>query len=176
MWPRLQPAQFDIEAGQILLPHYPFPTKRTRTIDRDACEHIVTWYPYALFLTDGDIVFLPRDQAQQVTQFAEATSLEFVDRTDVWSLLLDPFLDTEFSKEEQARSLATLKSCGLSADRVEDIRKRVDARMMRLTVLSWEWQYYGLYDVLGAMRPATPWPNRRWQAFYAEALQIARLG
>lgn len=71
----------------------------------------MNWFPYALFLKDGDIVFLPRDQAKDVARFAEKTNLEIVDRTDIWSPRLDPFLDTEVSDEYQARSLATLAAC-----------------------------------------------------------------
>ena len=56
---------------------------------------------------------------------------------------------------------------------LEAIRARVGERMMTMTTVSWEWNHYGLFDVLCAMRAQG---ECRFAAFKAEAFAIADRG
>lgn len=176
MFERFPEADFNSKSDHLIIRGYPFPERSTRTIAAQECEEIVDWFPFAIFLKNGDIVFVPRPQAEAVTAFANAHNITITRRVDLWSLLLDPFLDTEFDKDWYERTDEILLEHGLTADYTTSMRDRVRKPMLRLTALTWEWQYYGLYDVLTATAPIFRKSSRRWQNFYTEALEIARLG
>ena len=75
-----------------------------------------------------------------------------VDRIDIWGLLLDPFLDTEFSREQQEQTLQLRGRCGISSAEVEAIRARVEPAMISYNFDSmlWDWVHLGLTDILDA--------------------------
>lgn len=176
MWPKLPPPKIASDGASVILEHYPFPRKRTRSIAPADCEALVDWFPLAMFLKNGDIVFLSRERASKVVAFAETNGVPFERRHDMWSMILDPFLDTEYAETYYQQTSSQMAKMGLAHEQVEALRDRLGPKMLLLTAMSWEWQYYGLFDALAVMRPATPFRKRRWQAFYKEAIRIARLG
>lgn len=72
---------------------------------------------------------------------------------DNWSLLCDEFLDTEFSETQKENVIQLLKENGIDKDEVYQIRKRISSRMLFRTFFSWEWIYYGQFDVLKQLWP-----------------------
>lgn len=140
-------------------------------------------FPPTIWTRAGEILPVPRAQADSLKAFAQHHGLPIIRREDIWSALLDPFLDTEHSPECEQRDLDILARVGLDVAAVAVIRKRVEPRMMALTFVTWEWQYYGLFDVLDAFEPwlfpdlgrgifrPVPFPE-----FYREAMAIARRG
>jgi len=123
------------------------------------------------------VLLVSRMELASLNTFCREHRLPFAKRYDVWADLLDPFLDTELSTEDQAASRQRLKERGSLTDaEIDAIRAQVDKRMMWMTVATWEWQHYGLYDVLCAMKPKTWFGRREWTAFYADAMRIGTRG
>ncbi|MEU7731421.1 hypothetical protein AB0B78_40440 [Streptomyces sp. NPDC040724] len=69
---------------------------------------------------------------------------------DVWGDLLEPFLDTEFTAEQQAGTLARLSAVGLGPEEVARIREQVGPLMRAFNSLHWDWHHLGITDLLDA--------------------------
>src|SRR5262245_11833116 len=82
-----------------------------------------------------------------IRTFCELPSIPITRRFDAWGALCEPYLDTELSEESDRAILAALKDNGFEEAEVKQIRKRISSGLFAITVLSWEWQYYGLGDV-----------------------------
>lgn len=152
-----------------MLAGYPFAraARPSRIPAESLTEICVGWAPPAVRTREGEFLFIEAPHAAQLAAFGERNGVPFVRREDVWSLILEPFLDTEFGADARERTLARLGACGVPRDEVASIRERVEWRMLALTAVTWEWVYYGLYDVLTVMRSTD---------FYAYAMRIADRG
>src|SRR5262245_25129440 len=100
------------------------------------------------------MVWMKDDRVVCVSRFpllirtvCELHAIPITRRYDAWGALCEPFLDTELSEESDRAILARLKDNGFEEDEVKQIRKRISSGLYAATVLSWEWQYYGLNDV-----------------------------
>ncbi len=76
-------------------------------------------------------------------------------RNDNWSLLCEEFLDTELSEAEQLANIETLEKAGIPKHEQLAIKKRLKFRFLITTMATWEWIYYGQYDVLSELWPLT---------------------
>ncbi|MCY1075326.1 hypothetical protein [Archangium lansingense] len=166
------------EPGALVLRGYPFPRgSRPSRIPAEALSEVcVGWFPPAVRTREGEYLFVPAAQAQELADFASRHGIPFVRRNDVWSFILEEFLDTEFSPELQEGALRYLESNGVSRAETQAMRERVGKRMLALTTLTWEWQHYGLYDVLSAMRPFTFITGGSFSRFYEESMRLADRG
>lgn len=164
-------------AGDVLVvDSYPLPPSHRELGPRDITEICVGWFPPTVRLTTGEFAAVDARQARELAGWAERHGVAFVRRVDVWSLLLEPFLDTEFSATDQARTLQVLHANGMDANQVEELRREVERPMLALTALTWEWCHYGLFDVLAAMQVPLLLHPERYRMFVERAMQIADLG
>ncbi len=164
----------DTERGRVTLPRYSFPARKTRVLERGEITEIIDWYPPAIVTTGREVLLASRMELEGLKAFCGEHGIPFTRRYDVWADLLDPFLDTELSTEDQAANRQRLKERGSLTDtEIDAIRAKVDKRMMWMTAATWEWQHYGLYDVLSAMKPKLFFGRASWRAFYAQAMEIA---
>lgn len=166
------------EPGALVLEAYPFPRggRPSRIPAESLGELCVGWWPPAVRTREGEYLFVPAVQARELADFASRNGIPFADRADLWSFILEEFLDTEFSPESQEGTLRYLESNGVSRAETQAMRELVGKRMLALTAMTWEWMHYGLYDVLVAMKPftfTTGWPFSR---FYEESMRLADRG
>jgi hypothetical protein len=68
------------------------------------------WFPPALRLRDGNDEFVSMRHLRELVAWAGLREIPPVARTDVWSLILEPFLDTEFSEPVQRATQRQLKA------------------------------------------------------------------
>lgn len=123
------------------------------------------------------MLLVSRTLIDELQAFCRTHEIAFTERYDVWGDLLDPFLDTEFSSDVQEANRQRLKERGRLTDaEIDAIRANVEKKMLMLTGLTWEWQHYGLCDVLEAMKPKTWIGRQKWAVFYAEAMEICLRG
>lgn len=115
----------------------------------------INTFPITAVTHQKEVIFLPGLQQEEVEKLAFEKNLKLVEPVDIWSLICDEFLDTEFSEEEKARCRKLLEEQGISPTELEQIRKKIKTKMLLLTAVSWEWMYYGQYDVLLELRPLT---------------------
>jgi hypothetical protein len=132
---------------------------------------------------DGEILFIPATMKEEFQRFILENSLPVVKRIDVWDILLDPYLDTEFTKEDEERGYRILENCGISIIESNELRAFVADAMKAYnwTSMLWEWIHLGLFDVLEAFRGVLSGPNyklapREYEEFYWRAMEIAGRG
>ncbi len=131
--------------------------------------------PPEIITQQGEVLFVSATQRPYLRLFAQINQIPDVDILDVWSLLLEPYLDTEFSEEYQQRTHQLLNKSGFSPDEINAIRERVGSNVLNYNTLLWEWVHLGQYDLFHAFDLSNK-ANGETQEFYAWANQIALRG
>lgn len=133
--------------------------------------------------TSREILFISATMKEELRRAAVANAIPAVKRIDVWDLLLEPFLDTEFNEEDQERTLRLLEECGIEREESIEIRRFVAEAMVAYNFKSmlWDWCHLGLADILDAYRGVLSGRSHRlppdeYEAFYWRAMELARKG
>lgn len=169
-------ANIDIDKGEIVLPNYPFPTQKRRTISTADIVEVIDWFPPTIRMKDDEFLMVSRGHFDELTAFCDAHDIRFESRYDAWSDLLEPFLDTELSFPTRKNIFRRLTEAGFSKPEIRAIRKKISRRMWQYTYASWEWQHYGMYDLLHIMRPRWFSRNKNWREFYGWSMEVAKKG
>ncbi|WP_148088113.1 hypothetical protein [Couchioplanes caeruleus] len=127
-------------------------------------------FPPELRLTDGRTVFISRERQAELAVALTAAQVPVRKRGDVWSNLLEPFLDIDYDEVTRAGCESKLHAWGFDDQEIKQIRDRVWDWMTALTLATSEWGNYGHHDVLLA---AGNLPAERYLAFRAWADTIA---
>jgi hypothetical protein len=140
-------------------------------------------WPPELRTLSGEVLFVSATQKDQLLAAATQHAMPIVARVDVWALILEPFLDTEFDQHEQQRTLSLLEESGVSRELCETLRQEFGPAMYHYNFATflWEWVHLGLYDLFSALISVPvnllPWrQGRSFTTFYWEAMRIASGG
>jgi hypothetical protein len=111
-----------------------------------------------LRLRDRRTVLLGFQQAPALLAAATEAGVPHVTRAPVWSWLLEPFLDNDYSagRDEVERDL---HRHGFTGREIRRIRWRVGARMTAYNLVVWEWADLDQRDLLNAWRLVRPTPR-----------------
>jgi hypothetical protein len=131
----------------------------------------------------GEVLFVSATQKDQLLAAAARHALPIVRRIDMWALILEPFLDTEFSEQSQQRTFEILHENGVGRERCEALRQEFGPAMYHYNFATflWEWVHLGQYDLFSAIS-SVPGNLLAWQkgrsfaTFYSEAMEIAGCG
>jgi hypothetical protein len=104
-------------------------------------------FPPSFVLDDKEVIFVKRDQEDQLKEFGERNHIPIVHRFDIWACIINPFLDTEFTSEENENMLAALEKNGVSREETAKTRKKISITMWA-NAYAWEWIYLGQFDYL----------------------------
>lgn len=131
-----------------------------------------TGYPPTIKV-GNELLFVSAKQKDELKKFVADNNIKTVDRLDIWSWILEPFLDTEFTAETDQRLTTLLEDYGLTADKVKSLRAEVETQMLKYNfdTMLWEWGGLGVSDVLRAMR--TKYNKEQYREFYKRAMEIA---
>jgi hypothetical protein len=105
-------------------------------------------WPLEVVTARGEVLFVPNAQQDDLRAFAGANDIPVVVREDVWCLLNDCYLDTEFTAEYKMAALLELRACGFSAEDIAAIHEKTARKMMARH--SWAWMHLGHEDILTA--------------------------
>jgi hypothetical protein len=160
--------------GASVFPNGVAPYAAIREVDPDAA-------PPEVRLASGEILFVPATQRDALRRVVAERGLAIVRRVDVWDLLLEPFLDTEFDAAHEERTLEQLAETGVPRDEALRLRRRFGPRMLRYNAILWDWTHLGLSDLLDAhvgrlVLAWLPFVRRRFERLYWEAMAIAGRG
>lgn len=161
-----------------MFPWYPFAPASVRRERRLDARRIWAWNPDssppALYVDAVESIFVSAEHQDELTAWCDRLSVPKRRPRDVWSFLLEPYLDTEVTPECLARVDGQLRECGFSRAEIASLRARVSRRMLAYNALVWEWVHLGHYDVLHAMHSFSfPWTFRR---FYWHSMAVAFRG
>ena len=121
-----------------------------------------------------DIVFVSAEKKKELELFAKVHNLKLIPYSWNWDLLLEPYLDTEFTKENEQRVLERLLENGFTANEIDAIRAEVEKQMYayNFDTMLWDWCSLSLSDVLSAMR--AKYNKVQFRDFYSRALEIEK--
>ena len=170
--------QLRIESEFLQIDDYPFQPSIAYGMTKifvDTIEEIdIESYPPTIKVKD-ELIFLTSEKRDELKAFARRNDLRTVKRPDIWGWILEPFLDTEFTKETDERLTRLLNEYGLTKETVDSIRKEVKTQMLKYNfdTMLWEWGGLGAEDVLKAMR--TKYDKEDFKEFYDKVMKIALL-
>jgi hypothetical protein len=175
--------------GEDRIEYFNYPFKCSHVVNNkivlasDIQEMVENFSPPSIRIKQGEFVFISAADKDSLITFCNSNGIPVVKIVDVWSRILDEFLDTEFSEECLQKSYKQLDICGVSRQECNDLRKEVAARMFAYNYTSclWEWVYLGLYDLLGASIGKLSGEEHRlndqdFEKFYFKAMDIAFKG
>jgi hypothetical protein len=80
-----------------------------------------------------------------------ATPPEIRRRPDIWGDLLEPFVDTEFTPEDEAATLSRLRQTGLTDIEIAQARAKAGPLILAYNAFHWDWAHLGLADLFDAL-------------------------
>ena len=165
----------EIYENEIRISKYPFkpsivyPNKKIQANIIDA----ICWdsYPPAIKIKD-ECIFISREQSDELKQFVSRNEIKTFKSIWTWQWLLEPYLDTEYTKETDKRLNELLNKNGISNEEIKSIRNEVKDQMMKYNfdTMLWEWGGLGLEDVLAAMR--AKYNKVKFEDFFKRAMEI----
>lgn len=125
------------------------------------------------FRIKNELIFLPYNKKVELEEFAKNNDIKTVERTPIWSWILEPFLDTEYTAETDQRLTKLLAKYGLTENQVRSLRIEVETQMLKYNfdTMIWEWCVFNTSDVLRAMR--TKYKKEEFEDFYKRVMEIA---
>ena len=163
---------------------YPFPAATVHpagVIPVDAIDEVLPdAAPPEIRTVEKEVLFVPATEKDALLKFADRNGLSVVSRIDVWSLILQPFVDTEVADRELKRIDDVLEKNGVSPKECVQLRTRVSRAMTAYNVDSglWDWVHLGLMDLFYALMgelsgEAYRLPEDDFESFYWLAMEIA---
>jgi len=171
-------SSFTFHRDRIIIDSYPFKPSiafKNNTITPKIIDSIdLKSFPPTIKINE-ELIFIPATQKKDLETFAEIHNIKIVQRNDLWSWILEPFLDTEYTAETDDRMNTLLSRHGLSKDDIKALRTEVKDQMLiyNFDTMLWEWCDLGLKDVLKAMR--TKYSDEEFRSFYLKAMSISQL-
>lgn len=168
--------QLRFESDFLQIDDYPFQPSiafgKTKIFADTIAEIDIESYTPTVKVKD-ELIFLTSERRDELKAFARRNDLRTIKRPDIWGWILEPFLDTEFTKETDERLTRLLNEYGLSKETVTSIRKEVRTQMLKYNfdTMLWEWGGLGAQDVLKAMR--TRYDENEFKEFYDRVMKIA---
>ncbi|MCQ0111420.1 hypothetical protein [Zhouia amylolytica] len=167
----------EIRESEILIQNYPFEPSVAypgRTFIASEIEGVVLDFGNPKLHVTGDIVFVAAKYKNELKAFAKKNQISILPYSWNWDWVLEPFLDTEFSKADQRKTIEQLLKNGLRENEIMELRQEVGNQMIayNFNTLLWEWVGLSLFDVLSAMK--AKYAKAKYRDFYQRALEIEK--
>lgn len=120
----------------------------------------------------NDIIFVSAEKKEELKKFAKKNKIALIGHSWNWDWILEPYLDTEFTEENEQYTLERLRENGIEKPETDRIRAEVGKQMYKYNfdTMLWDWCSLGLFDVLSAMK--VKYTNEEFRDFYKRALEI----
>ncbi|WP_281540847.1 hypothetical protein [Maribacter aestuarii] len=165
----------EIKNNEIFITDYPFQPSvaypEIKILAKDI-QYISTDFGICRIYIQNDIVFVTSVQKGEILAFAKEHKIQLIKHSFNWDWILEPYLDTEFTPENEKLVSERLLEVGIDALETEEIRLEVGRQMIKYNfeTMLWDWCSLGLYDVLCAMR--AKYSPKEFEKFYKRAIEI----
>lgn len=158
--------------------NYPFEPSivyKEATLNASSIDDIDTTGHPPTVKTGNELIFVGAKQRNELIKFATDNAIKTVKREDIWSWILEPFLDTEYTNETNNALNKLLAEYGLNEKSVCSLRQEVKIQMLKYNfdTMLWDWVNLNAPDVLRAMR--TKYNTEEYRKFYRKVMDIALL-
>ncbi len=164
-----------ITENKIEISDYPFEPSiayPNRIIKANEIDSLSVDYGTCKIYISNDIIFVSAEKKEELKEFAKINKINLTKHSWNWDWILEPYLDTEFTQENEQRVLERLAENGIENKEVNQIRDEVGIQMFKYNfdTMLWNWCSLGLIDVLSAMR--TKYNRNEFREFYKRAIEI----
>lgn len=164
-----------IQENEIYISEYPFEPSvayPNKLIKANQIDFICADFGLCKIYVENDIVFVTAEQREEILKFAENNRIKLKKHSWNWDWILEPYLDTEFTADNEKRIEKCLTDVGIDKTETDKIRKEVGKQMYKYNfdTMLWDWCSLGLCDVLSAMRVKYDKPE--FENFYKKAIEI----
>ncbi|MFY9223781.1 MAG: hypothetical protein WAQ98_14000 [Blastocatellia bacterium] len=146
-------------------------------------EIVICNFPPEIRTKDEEILFITDIKDKKLETVALKNNIALVSKVDVWSYILEPFLDTESTEKQKEETLQLLEKNNISRQECKKLRDFVEQAMTAYNFTSglWEWFHLGLFDVLLAFTGFLSGhrhklSDKKFKEFYHQAMEIANRG
>jgi hypothetical protein len=129
-------------------------------------------YPCSMEIDEGEIIFLNHNDEANLKKFAAKHDIPQSNKTDVWMLLCNEYLDTAFGEDEIKKNQETLVNLGISKSEQQEISRRIKWSMFG----TMEWNYLGHWDLLAMKQARNLFYRFKNADFYWWTMEIALKG
>lgn len=173
---KIAPAVAIISEHEIFVDRYPYKHAtifgRQATISADRITSLFSSPGEAAFVLDSkEVIFLAPDQKENLNAFAQKNGIASHPFPDIWGILAEPFLDTEYTEADCLRDYAVLEKLGFDQTEVKSLRRKISFTMQALTFGTWEWRFYSTDDLLRAYAAINRY--RFTKSFYWQVMEVA---
>ncbi|WP_299439808.1 hypothetical protein [uncultured Aquimarina sp.] len=169
----------DSEIGKdtILIKEYPFEPSIAypeKLIKASEINSICVDFGVLKIKIKDDIVFMSAEKKEQLKIFAEKNKIPLFAYSWNWDWILEPYLDTEYTTENDQLVTDRLLENGFDKIEINEIRKEVGKQMYsyNFDTMLWDWCSLSLIDVLSAMR--AKYNKEDFRDFYTRAMKIEK--
>lgn len=164
-----------ITENEIEIYDYPFEPSIAypkKTIKSSEIDFVSTDFGICKLYVADDIIFVSAERKKELKKFVEKNRIRLTENSWNWDWILEPYLDTEFTKDNEQRVLERLIENGINENEVDQIRAEVGKQMYKYNfdTMLWDWCSLGLTDVLSAMR--AKYDKNEFRDFYKRAIEI----
>lgn len=165
-----------IDQNKIVFKSYPFEASNlfvNNTLVNTDIEfiNIENRFPPEIRTNKNEVLFISAEQKDELNDFAKMNQIPEIEKADIWSILLDPFLDTEISEERKRKLIEELINLGLTEDKIQEIWSQVSEQMYKYNQWLWEWVHFSHYDLLSAMQDGLT--QAEYRTFYWDSMELA---
>lgn len=167
-----------VEGEYLVFKDYPFEPSlafQEKFVSISSIENIDLKHGPPTLLVNKEIIGFPAFQKEDLVSLSFEHNIPIVSRPFIWNFILEPFLDREFSEEENQRTYQLLSNYGLSREEVDAWRDLVGSQMMKYNfdTMLWDWIDLNIFDMLAAMRPK--FTRTQFKLLYEVSMEIALL-
>ncbi len=177
----------ELQHSQVRFRRYPYSAASVYpngSVDTDSIREVIpSAAPPEIRTVKGEVLFVPAAEETEFEQWAIDVGVPVVERVDVWGLILEPFVDTEFTEERSEHVFSLLEKEGIARHFCWGIRQSVREMMYAYNILSglWDWCHLGLSDLLNAFLGRVcgyrfRLTAKEFHVAYWEAMRIAESG
>jgi len=104
--------------------------------------------PPSFVFEDKEVIFVEYKYRGALENFGRQNNIAIVNRPEIWEMICEPYLDTEFDEEHKNRTIQLLIENGLTESEIYSIRKKIKNIMMFYNSFVWDWVHLGQSDYL----------------------------
>jgi len=165
----------EIRKDKIAITDYPFEPSivyPNKIISANEINFISADFGLCRIYIDTDIIFVTSEQKAELIKFAEINEIKLIKHSWNWNWILEPYVDTEFTDDNEKRVEKCLLNVGIDKNETKSIRDEVGKQMFKYNfdTMLWDWCSLGLCDVLSAMR--VKYNKTDFKDFYQRAIEI----
>lgn len=133
-----------ITENKIEISDYPFEPSiayPNKTINSNEIDAMSVDFGTCKIYVDDDIIFVSAEKKEELNEFAKNNNIKLTEHSWNWDWILEPYLDTEFTQENEQQVLERLIESGFEKQEVDQIREEVGKQMLKYNfdTMLWDW-------------------------------------